>query len=77
MDYQVVWELIKFEIRDLAIRFSKDLAKKKREKIKVLENIIIDYESRSDLFSNVTEVEFMGAKNEMDSINEEKHGVTS
>ena len=47
MDDQVIWELIKFEIRDLAIRFSKNLAKNKREKIKLLENIIIDFESRS------------------------------
>ena len=72
LDHQVKWELVKYKIRDFSIGFSKKIAKQNREKTALLEEIVSDFESKSELFSTYTEDEFLQAKNELELIYENK-----
>ena len=63
IDHQIRWELLKFEIRSFSITFSKTLAKDKRKRKLVMENIIKDYESKGGDFSVYMEKEYIDAKN--------------
>ena len=59
-------------MRNVSIRFSKNLAKQKRENIKKLEYIVMDFESKSEKYSCYTEKQFEDAKNELDKIVQEQ-----
>ena len=52
--------------------FSKNLAKQKIENVKKLEQIVTDFESKSERYSCYTEKQFDDAKDELDKIIQEK-----
>ena len=66
------WELVKYKIRDFSIGSSKKIAKQNREKTALLEEIVSDFESKTEFFSTYTEDEFLQAKNELELIYENK-----
>ena len=72
IDDMIKWELLKYEVRNVSIRFSKNLAKQKRENIRKLEHIVTDFESKSEKYSCFTEKQFEDAKDELDKIIQEK-----
>ena len=67
---QELWEMIKYKIRNFCIKFSKVLAKERREKTEKLENIIKTFETNSDPF--ITSEQYLAAKLEFESILNER-----
>jgi hypothetical protein len=69
LSHQAKWELTKYKIRDFFIKFSKKIAKNKRERLKKAEQIISDFEnSASDIQIDI----YAQAKADFESIMDEK-----
>ena len=70
LDPQTKWEIIKYKIRCFCIKFSKNIAKKKREKLDDLEKSIKDYENSPP---NPSSYEiYIAKKMEFESLMDEK-----
>ena len=69
-DQQVRWELLKFELREFSIKFSKKLAHKKRERGIFLENIVKDFETKSKTHSIYNEEIYLESKSELEQLHD-------
>ena len=65
LDAQIKWELIKYEIRKHTIKFSKNVAKEKRERKSLHENIVNKYETMGEPHS-ITGEQYQNSKNELE-----------
>mgnify|MGYP006117253303 FL=1 len=72
MDPQTKWEMIKYKIRSFSLKYSKSLAKEKREKIQILENIVEQYENLPNSEHNVTLNQYNSSKIELENFLNEK-----
>ena len=70
-DSRVRWELLKFEIRQLCMKYSKDLRKRKNTNIRDLEKRLIEIE-RSNFLNKDELPEYHNIKIEMKQIEQEK-----
>ena len=69
LSHQAIWELTKYRIREFCIKFSKTIAKNKKERLKRAEQIISDFEnSASDIQIDI----YAQAKADFESIMDEK-----
>ena len=71
LDPQLRWELIKYQIRTFCIKFSKKIAKKKREKIADLEKTIKNYEN-SPSVGTPSHENYVAKKLEFETLMDEK-----
>ena len=67
-DKRVLWDLIKYRIKQVTIKFSKDKAKARRDKLRIIENSLKECEvdcGKSPSPDNIEKLEFL--KHEYDS----------
>ena len=69
---QLLWDLLKYEIRRFTTKYSKNKAKTRREEIKNLEKLISDYENTNIQVSSEATEEYSTAKQRFEEINDEK-----
>ena len=67
LDAQNKWELIKYEIRKHTMKFSKNVAKEKRERKSLHENIVKKYKTMGEPHS-ITGEQYQNSKNELERI---------
>ena len=65
LSHQAKWEYAKYKIREFSISFSKKKSKERKERIEILEKIILNYECKPN-YTNCDE--YQNAKNEYDII---------
>ena len=69
---QMKWELLKFEIRQFSVKFSKKLARDKRENQAKWENVVRNYETKSSDEHGLSENDYISAKDSLENLQNHK-----